>query len=197
MNTIFELHPETPQSRLVQMAHKVLEKDGLILYPNDSGYAISCSTNSPKAIQKLYALKKPSKKYFTALLVRDLSQATEYVTINNTCFRYIKSRTPGPYTFILPAQNHISRKLEANRKEVGIRISPHPFVQALLDLHPYPLLNTAARVLDTEFFTTDEEVIQKFSHCVQLILRCGEIPILPTNIINLTGDEPEVLRGVD
>ena len=104
----FEVHPENPQARIVKLAAAALEDDALVLYPTESGYAIGCNAESPKAIHKLYALKKPMKKFFMALIVPDIRSATDYARIDNFAFNVMKPRVPGPYTFILPADPHFA-----------------------------------------------------------------------------------------
>jgi tRNA threonylcarbamoyl adenosine modification protein (Sua5/YciO/YrdC/YwlC family) len=192
---IIELHPENPQKRYIQQAAQVLKNDGVILYPTESGYSVGCSAESPKAIQKLYHLKKPLKKYFMALLMKDLKQVTDYAKINNFAFKIIKSHIPGPYTWILPAHNRISRKLGVKRPEIGIRFSDHVFIEQLWEYFPHPILNTAARVSEDEYFTSPAELQVVFENEVDLMLTMGEVPILPTNIISLVDDTIEVIRG--
>jgi tRNA A37 threonylcarbamoyladenosine synthetase subunit TsaC/SUA5/YrdC len=92
----FEVHPDNPQARIVKLAAAALEDDGLVLYPTESGYAIGCNAESPKAIHKLYALKKPMKKFFMALIVPNIKAATDYARVDNFAFNVMKPRVPGP-----------------------------------------------------------------------------------------------------
>jgi tRNA threonylcarbamoyl adenosine modification protein (Sua5/YciO/YrdC/YwlC family) len=190
-----EIHPQTPQARHIKTIANMLRNDALLLYPTDSGYAIGCSAASPKAINKLYALKKPMKKAFMALLLPDISKAADYARVNNFAFQILKSHTPGPYTFILPADPHIKRKLEVNRPEIGIRISPSIFVKTLFESFEYPLLSTAAKVEESQAFTTPEELVPAFQSKVDIFADMGEVLISPTNIVNLVNNEIEVIRG--
>lgn len=173
----------------------MLRKDALLLYPTDSGYAIACCVASPKAINKLYALKKPIKKAFMAMLLPDISKATDYARINNFAFQILKAYTPGPYTFILPADPQIARKLDVDRLEIGIRISPGVFVKALFENFEYPLLSTAAKIEESQAFTKPEELIPVFQSKVDVFADMGEVLISPTNVISLIGNEISVIRG--
>jgi len=190
-----EIHPETPQARHIKTIADKLRHDALLLYPTDSGYAISCSATSPKAINKLYALKKPLKKALMAILLPDISKATDYARINNFAFQILKTYTPGPYTFILPADPQIARKLYVNRPEIGIRISPGVFVKALFEEFNEPLLSTAAKIEESQAFTTAEELLPVFQHKVDVFANMGEVFISPTNVISLINNEIEVIRG--
>jgi tRNA threonylcarbamoyl adenosine modification protein (Sua5/YciO/YrdC/YwlC family) len=190
-----EIHPQTPQARHIKTIASMLRKDALLLYPTDSGYAIGCSTASPKAINKLYALKKPMKKAFMALLLPDISKTTGYARVNNFAFQILKSHTPGLYTFILPADPQIKRKLDVNRLEIGIRISSGVFVKALFENFEYPLLSTAAKIEENQAFTKPEELFLAFRNKVDVFADMGEILISPTNVISLVNNEIEIIRG--
>jgi len=190
-----EIHPQTPQARHIKTIANMLRNDALLLYPTDSGYAIGCSAASPKAINKLYALKKPMKKAFMALLMPDISKVADYARVNNFAFQILKSHTPGPYTFILPADPQIKRKLEVNRPEIGVRISPAIFVKTLFENFEYPLLSTAAKVEESQAFTTPKELVQAFQSKVDIFADMGEVLISPTNIVSLVNNEIEVIRG--
>ena len=192
---ILELHPETPQKRFVKEAAKVLDKGGLVVYPTDSGYSVGCDAHNVKAIQKLYTLKKAIKKYVMALMLPEIKQITEFANMDNQAFRYIKSRVPGHYTFILPAQTHMMRKLGVKRKEVGVRIPDFPFLNSLFEEFPNPILNTAAKINEDESYIHPDDLERAFKGKVDLLLTMGEIQLNPTNVISLLNGEIEVLRG--
>jgi tRNA threonylcarbamoyl adenosine modification protein (Sua5/YciO/YrdC/YwlC family) len=190
-----EIHPQTPQARHIKTIAEMLNRDALLLYPTDSGYAVGCSAASPKAIHKLYALKKPMKKFFMALLLPEISIATEYARINNFAFPILKNNTPGPYTFILPADPHIARKLDVDRQEIGIRISPHVFLKSLFEIFEHPILSTAAKIEESQEFTTPEDLTPIFKNRVDIFADMGEVLLTPTNVVNLCENEVVVIRG--
>jgi len=173
----------------------MLHHDALLLYPSDSGYAIACSAVSQKAINKLYALKKPMKKAFMALLLPDISMAADYAKVNNFVFQILKNYTPGPYTFILPADPQIARKLDVSRQEIGIRISPGIFIKTLFEHFEHPLLNTAAKIEENQAFTNPKELMNVFKNRVDVFADMGEVPLCPTSIISLVDNEIKVIRG--
>lgn len=191
----FETHPVNPQARIVKMAASILENDGLVLYPTESGYAIGCNAESTRAIHRLYALKKPMKKFFMALILPSISNATEYARVNNYAFSIMKPRVPGPYTFILPADPSIVRKLDVKRPEIGVRMPTHPFFAELFKHFDKPLLSTAAKLSDDEAFTNPDDLWNLFKNSVDMMVDCGDIEIKPTNIISLVNGEAEVIRG--
>ena len=190
-----EVHPINPQSRFVKQAAEIFDKDGLGLYPTESGYAIGCSAESTRAIHRLYQLKKPMKKFVMAIILPDIRRASEYAHVSNFAFQIMKHRVPGPYTFILPADPSIARKLDVKRPEVGFRMPEHPFFKELFRLYDKPILSTAAKLSDDEIFTDPEDLWKLFEHKIDLMIDCGNIDIHPTNIISLVGNTVEVIRG--
>lgn len=190
-----EVHPINPQSRAVKQAAEILEDGGLVLYPTESGYAIGCNAESTKAVHRLYLLKKPMKKFVMALILPDISRASEYAHVSNFAFKIMKQRVPGPYTFILPADPSIARKLDVKRPEIGFRMPEHPFFAELFKYFDKPILSTAAKISDDEIYTEPDDLWKLFEHSVDMMIDCGSIQINPTNIISLVHDNVEVIRG--
>lgn len=190
-----EVHPQNPQARFVKQAAEILEDDGLVLYPTESGYAIGCSAESSRAIHRLYQLKKPMKKFVMAVIIPDIRSAAEYAHVSNFAFQIMKHRVPGPYTFILPADPGIARKLDVKRPEVGFRMPEHPFFKELFRVFDKPLLSTAAKLSDDVIFTEPDDLWKLFEHSVDMMIDCGPIDIRPTNIVSLVGDRIEIIRG--
>ena len=190
-----EIHPQNPQPRFVKQAAEILEKDGLLLYPTESGYAIGCSAESTKAIHRLYQLKKPMKKFVMAVIIPDIRAAAEYAHVSNFAFQIMKRRVPGPYTFILPADPSIARKLDVKRPEVGFRMPEHPFFKELFRVYDKPILSTAAKLSDDAVYTEPDDLWNLFGHSVDLMVDSGPIEIHPTNIVSLVDDRIEIIRG--
>src|SRR3954468_17781555 len=157
-----ELHPQTPQVRLMKKVMEVFEGGGVVVYPTDSGYSMGCDALSKKGIQKLYHLKRGIKKYLMALMVRDFSALSEFAKIDTAAFRYMKYLLPGPYTFILPATVKSRKLLDVNRPEVGVRMPDSPFTNALYSLSPEAvILTTAAKILEDDIFIDPNDIEEK------------------------------------
>lgn len=190
-----ELHPITPQVRLMNRIVSAFENDQIVVYPTDSGYSVGCNAQSRKAIHRLYHLKRSLNRYFMALMSHDYASLNEYVKIDNSTFRIFKRYTPGPYTFILPATQKGRKQLDVNRPEIGVRIPQCIFGDALWKLKPdIVLLTTAAKVREEEHFINAEEIEDAFGNDVDIIADIGELPLTPTTIVSLVDGEPEIIR---
>jgi tRNA threonylcarbamoyl adenosine modification protein (Sua5/YciO/YrdC/YwlC family) len=189
------LHPVTPQVRWMKQILECLTKDGLAIYPTDSGYSLGCDARSKKAVQKLYRAKRSMNKYLAALMVRDFSAASDFAQIDNAAFRIMKRLAPGPYTFIVPSTVKGRRLLDVNRPEIGIRMPKCVFGDALYALSPdFVLLTTAAQLRDEDHFSDPDKIEEMYRNEVDIIAEIGPVPIAPTTVLNLVTGEPELLR---
>ena len=128
------IHPESPQPRLVSQAVAALRGGGLVVYPTDSSYALGCCLAARPAVEAIRRIREVGKDHHFTLVCRDLSEVSVHARVDNSQFRLLKSLTPGPYTFILPATREVPRRLQHPRRStIGLRVPDHAVVQALLD----------------------------------------------------------------
>jgi len=157
---LIPVHPINPEKRIVQQLKELLEKGKVLIVPTDTVYALVCLVNQPKAITELYKIKNLSEKQSLSLLCRDVAMASQYAkNISTAVFRFMKTVTPGPYTFIFDANRSVDRRGTGNKKNVGIRIVADPLIQALLEVLDIPLISTSITVTDE--FRTDPAVLDR------------------------------------
>lgn len=189
-----QLHPQNPQKRLIKHVVEAFDNDGLVVYPTDSGYSVGCNALSKRAISRLYHLKRALKKYVMAIMVSEFSSITEFADVKNTAYRYMKNKLPGPYTFILPATKQGKKILDVKRPEIGVRMPQHPFFETFHQFYKKPILNTAAKVEEDDYFIEPDEIENKFGKRVDLIVDMGPVPVIPTSVISLVDGSPELIR---
>ena len=103
MSQYFQIHPDNPQARLIKQTVEIINKGGVVVYPTDSSYAIGCHLGDKKAMDKIRMIRQLDIEHDFTLVCRDLSEIAKYAVVDNMNYRLMKSLTPGPYTFILPA----------------------------------------------------------------------------------------------
>ncbi len=196
MSQYFEIHPQNPQMRLIKQAVDILDKGGVIVYPTDSSYALGCHIGDKKAVERMRRIRQIDEKHNLTLVCRDLSELATYAKINNADYSLLKSLTPGPYTFILPATSEVPRRLmHPKRRHIGIRVMDHPIVNALLDELGQPIISCTLVLPGEEFPVTDaEDVRDVLGKQVDLIIDGGHCGIEPTTVIRMTDGAPEVRR---
>ena len=140
MSQYFEIHPDNPQKRLIKQAVDIIHDGGVIVYPTDSSYALGCHIGDKNALNRLRRIRQIDEKHKLTLVCRDLSEIATYAKIENTDYRLLKSLTPGPYTFILPATREVPKRLQhPKRRTIGLRVPDHPLVRAVLDALGEPI----------------------------------------------------------
>lgn len=191
---ILEVDPIHPSPRHVERAVELLGRGGVIAYPTDTYYGLGCDLFSKKAIEKLYALKDRNRKKPLSFLVPDLSDVAKYALVSNFAYRTMKSLTPGPFTFILPATRQVPEMMQTKQKQVGIRVPDAPLARALAAGLGHPLVTTSATNREGEPLIDPKDIKELLGHGLDLILDGGVLPAEPSTVLSLIGDELEVLR---
>lgn len=196
-----DVHPRNPQRRLVAQAVALLREGGLIVYPTDSGFALGCMVGNRDGLDRIRALRRLDDGHHFTLVCRDFAQLGHYVQVSNPVFRAVKAATPGPYTFILPATKEVPRRLLHPRKRtVGVRIPDHVVGGVLLDALGEPILSSSLLLPDAGDGTDEGpltegwDVVERIGHAVDAVVDSGDQGSEPTTVVDLSGDEPVVVR---
>lgn len=196
MSQFFNIHLDNPQARLIAQTADILRRGGVIVYPTDSGYALGCMLGDTEAQLRIRQIRSVDDKHLFTLMCRNLSELGNYAIVNNSQFRLLKANTPGSYTFILNATREVPRKLQhPKRSTIGIRVSPHIVVQAILEAINAPLLSMTLNFADTDMAAIEPwEIRDRLEHTVDLVIGVEHCPAWATTVINLTGDTPVLER---
>ena len=196
MAKLIKIHPEDPQPRRVAAVARIIRSGGLIAYPTDSSYAFGCHIGDAKAINQIHRIRRTDKKHNFTLVCSDLSEISLYARVDNWAYRLIKSMTPGPYTFILPATREVPKRLQnPKRRTIGLRVPDHPFVRAILDELAEPIMSSTLSLPGDDHPMTDPiEIDERIGHQIEAIVESGPVGIDPTSVIDMTGGHAEVLR---
>ncbi|WP_203141785.1 L-threonylcarbamoyladenylate synthase [Marinobacter mangrovi] len=196
MSQFFQIHPETPQLRLINQAVDILRKGGVVVYPTDSAYAIGCQLEDKQATDRIKRIRRLDDKHNFTLVCRDLSDIGQYAKVDNTQYRLLKNFTPGPYTFILDATSEVPRRLlHPKRRTIGLRVPDNPIVQALLAELGEPIMSSTLILPgETEPMTDPYEIRETLEHELDLIIDGGFCGFEATTVVNFCGEVPEVTR---
>ena len=196
MSQYFEVHPDNPQPRLLKQAVQILHAGGIAAIPTDSSYALVCHLDDKSAAENLRRIRGVDDKHHLTLLCRDLSELASYARVDNKQYRLLKLGTPGPFTFILEATKEVPRRVShPSRRTIGLRVPAHAVTQALLELLGQPLLGTTLIPAgETEPLNDPAEIRERYEKLVQAIVDAGACPMAPTTVIDLSADEPALIR---
>lgn len=196
MSQYFEIHPVTPQQRLIKQAVQIIDEGGVVVYPTDSCYAIGCHLGDKDAAERIRRIRGVDGDHNFTLVCRDLSEISTYARIDKSDYRLLKTLTPGPYTFILKATHEVPRRLQhPKRKTIGIRVPDNAITQALLEGLGQPLMSSTLILPGDEQPMTDPEAIRdRLEHEVDLVVGGGNCGLEPTTVVRLDEDRVEVER---
>ncbi len=196
MAQFFSIHPKDPQARLVRRAADIVRSGGLIAYPTDSCYALGCRIDDARAVERLRRLRGLGAKHHLTLMCRDLSEVSAYAVIDDARFRLLKGVVPGSYTFILRARRAVPRRLtHEKRKTIGVRIPDHAVARSLLEELDEPILS-ATLLLPGEASPLSDarEIRERLERQLDLVIDSGSCGEQPSTVIDLTGEQPAVVR---
>jgi tRNA threonylcarbamoyl adenosine modification protein (Sua5/YciO/YrdC/YwlC family) len=197
MAQIIKIYPDKPSEAAIEKVVKVLRDGGLVIYPTDTVYGLGCDITNSRALEKIAKIKgvKLEKANFS-FICHDLSNLSDYVKqIDTSTFKLLKRALPGPYTFILPGNNNLPKEFK-KKTTVGIRIPDNSIALEIVRKLGNPIVSTSIRDDDEVIeYTTDPELIfEKWQNLVDLVIDGGYGDNIGSTIIDLSGDEPIVIR---
>ena len=196
MATLIEIHPTDPQPRRVKSIAETIRDGGLVAYPTDSSYAFGCHIGDKRAIERIHRIRQTSKRHNFSLVCSDLSEISTYARVDNWAYRLIKSLTPGPYTFVLPATRGLPKRLQnPKRRTIGIRVPDHALVHAVLEELGEPIMSSTLTLPGDDMPLTDPlDIEERIGQQIDAIVDAGATGLEPTSVLDLTSGAVEVLR---
>jgi len=195
---LIRIYPENPNTKHIRQIVDLLEVGGIIIYPTDTVYALGCDIRAHKSIEKIARFKglNPENPDLS-LIFHDMSQLSEYTIIrDNSTFKLLKHNLPGPFTFIVRANNQIPKLFKNKKKTVGIRIPDNSIILEIVRELARPVITTSIHDPDEILeYTTDPELIhEKFRDFADIVIDGGYGKNEASTIVDCTGDEPEIIR---
>jgi tRNA threonylcarbamoyl adenosine modification protein (Sua5/YciO/YrdC/YwlC family) len=207
---LLHLHPVNPQPRNIRTIVECLLDGGVIVYPTDTIYGLGCDIFQHRAIERICRIKQvdPAKAQLS-FICHDLSDLSNYTkSISTPLYRLLKTFLPGPYTFILPASKQVPKILKSRKDTIGLRIPDNLIARSLVRELGHPILSSSLpggilagspaddsqEMLKVEEYTDPDMINDKFSNLVDIVVDGGIGGILPSTVIDCTGEEPVVLR---
>ena len=197
---ITKIYTDNPNPREVRRVVDLLQQGGIIVVPTDTLYAFACSMEFKRSVEAIAQLKGFSlKKAKYSMLCASLSMASEYVRpMDKDTYTLLRNCLPGPYTFIMDANNKVPRNYLNPNKTIGVRVPNNTVLQAIVEALGCPLIGTSVRQVDSEQeveYLTDPELIHEaFGHRVDVVVDGGIGENEPSTVVDCSGGELEVVR---
>lgn len=195
---LLQLHPENPSKRQLKEVIECLKDGGVIIYPTDTIYSIGCDLYKSKAIERVALIKglKVEKAEFSVIF-NDISQISEYTTpLLNHHFKLLKNNLPGPFTFILNANNEVPKIFKRKKKTIGVRIPNNNIALEIVRELNNPIIATSIHDEDEILeYTTDPELIyERYKNLVDIVIDGGIGENIASTIVDCTDDLPFIIR---
>lgn len=196
---LIRIHPDNPGERQLQKVIECLNGDGIIIYPSDTVYSIACNILRPRAIEKIARIKgiDPHKANFS-IICHDLSSLSSYTRpISNATYKMMKKALPGPYTFILEANNNVPRIFQSRKKTIGIRVPANNIPLEIVRLLGNPIMTTSVHDDDeiVEYSTDPELIHEKYCKLVDIVIDGGYGDNHASTVIDCSSGEPVLIRA--
>ncbi len=197
MTKLLRIYNDPPNPKAVEQVVTCLKGGGIVIFPSDTVYAIGCAAYDKKAVERLRMIDGRKKAHAPmSFICRDLSQVSGLTKpLDQPLFKLLKRAFPGPFTFILQGGSDLPNSFK-KRKEVGVRIPDNTIIQAVIEGLGAPMVSRSIKDQDLILeYTTDPELIHEYwQHKVDLVIDGGIGGNVPSTVVDLTQDPPEVLR---
>ncbi len=195
---IIKLYEDNPAHRNIMHAVEEFKRGGVVIFPTDTIYGMGCSIQHIKSIDRIARIKGCKKeKANYSIIFNNLSMLSEFTRpLPNQIFRLMKRNLPGPFTFILEANNQVPKIFQSKKKTIGIRIPDNRIITTIVEELGHPVLTTSIRDEDQLVeYTTDPELIEeKYGDSIDLVIDGGYGGNEASTIVDCTSGEPEIIR---
>jgi len=191
---LININPSNPQARLIRKVVDILRQGGIVVYPTDTYFGIGCDLMNPKAIEKVYQIKRRDKSQPFSFICSDLTNISRYAKVSNYAYRTMKRLLPGPYTFILEGSKLVPKIMLTKRKTAGIRVPDNPICLALVRELGHPIITTSATTPEGGSFSDASLLHDHFGKQVDAVIDGSRVSGEPSSVISLMGDTPEIIR---
>ena len=195
---LLRINPDKPNFDEIAQVVTCLRDGGVVIYPTDTVYGIGCDINKQRAVERVCKIKgvDPEKANFS-FICSDLSHLSDFTKpINTSTYKLMKKALPGPFTFILEANNNVPKLFKSKKKTVGIRIPNNIICLEIVKQLGNPIMSTSVHDDDEIIeYTTDPELIhEKYKDIVDIVIAGGYGNNEASTIVDCTENEFTILR---
>ena len=198
MAELLRIHEQNPELRKIGKVVDILRNGGVVIYPTDTVYGIGCDLHNKKGVEKLVRLLglKPNKLKLS-FICHDLSEVAHYIRpISTHVFKILKRALPGPYTFLLDANNEVPKILNISKKIVGVRIPQNSISRTIVEELGNPIISASIKDEDEVVqYTADPEIIfERYKKLVDVVVDGGLSGVDPSTVVDITTGEINLVR---
>jgi len=184
--------------KAVDEAVKVLREGGVILYPTDTVWGLGCDATNPKAVEKIFKIKRREESKSLIMLVDGPDMLSRYIReVPDVAWQIIEINDK-PLTIIYSGVERIASNAIPEERTAAFRIPEHQFCQALIRKFGRPIVSTSANISGSPspsmFESISIEIIEAADWVADNSFEAGSTG-KPSSIIMLgTGVEVKIIR---
>lgn len=174
---LLNIHPVNPDKRKIAQVVECLRSGGVVIYPTDTVYGLGCDIYQSRAIERICRMKgvKPEKANLS-FICNDLSHISEFtLNVDTPTYKLMRRLLPGPFTFILKANNSVPKLFKNNKRTVGIRVPDNAIARDIVQELGHPIVSTSIHHDDDiiEYITDPEMIFEQYGHLVDIVIDGG------------------------
>lgn len=182
------------QSSYFSEAVYSIQNGKIIVYPTDTLYGIGADIFDDDAVRRVFEIKKRPYDQPLSVAVASLEDIEDIAFVNDNARRLVEFFLPGPLTVILNKKNHVSYLVTAGLETIAVRIPDNEIALRLLSVVG-AITATSANIHGQKTPSTIDEIKAQFKcHDVAVYIDCGRLEGDASTIVDMTSDEPVVLR---
>ncbi|MBI5644558.1 threonylcarbamoyl-AMP synthase [Candidatus Kaiserbacteria bacterium] len=181
-----------------QKAASVIFAGGVVLFPTDTLYALGADALSDDAVAKIYAIKGRDEKKPMHCIVKDINMVEEYAEIDDAARMLTDDFLPGPLTLVLKKHPETQSGIARGISTFGFRIPKSDLCMEIVRIFGGPITATSANTAGSATERSVGKILEQLGEeaaRIDLIIDAGELPeSLPSTVVDLTGERPEIIR---
>ena len=185
---------DRPRVGVIDEAVAAIRAGKPVVLPTDTVYGL-CAEPSREATLEVYRLKGRAAGQPTALLAAGAEQLFGCLPELRAAEPLMRALLPGPYTLILPNPARRFPWLAGSTPDaIGVRVPQLPAQSAAILEQAGAVMATSANLHGGPDPRRLDEIPEEIRHGCAVLVDGGELPGTPSTLLDLTGEEPRVLR---
>lgn len=180
----------------IERAVEILRNGGLVAFPTETVYGLGADARNPRAVRRIFQVKGRPPTHPLIVHIAEPEDLYQWaVGIPEVAWRLADRFWPGPLSLVLRRSSLTPPEVTGGQETVAVRVPSHPVARDLLRAFGSGVAAPSANRFQGVSPTTADHVRDSLGRDVDIVLDGGPCPVgLESTILDLTGDEPAVLR---
>jgi tRNA threonylcarbamoyl adenosine modification protein (Sua5/YciO/YrdC/YwlC family) len=195
---LLRINPDKPNYDEIAQVVTCLRDGGVIIYPTDTVYGFGCDINRQRAVERVCKIKNinPEKANFS-FICSDLSHLSDFTKpISTSIYKLMRKALPGPFTFIVDANNSVPKLFKSSKKTVGIRVPDNLICLEIVKQLGNPIMSSSVHDDDdlVEYTTDPELIYEKYKDKVDIVIAGGYGNNQASTVVDCSEGEFRIVR---